>query len=60
MVVLEDNIHAYLGKDEVDIVHYCVNSHILEKKIYICNIMAKFLIYNNLMWSNKGQESKPF
>ena len=35
-MVLEDNIHTYLGKDEVDIAHYCVK-HILEKKIYICS-----------------------
>ena len=54
-MVLEDNIHTYLGKDEIDIAHYCVN-HILEKKIYICN--GEVLIYNNLIWSNKGV--KPF
>ena len=37
VMTMEDNIHTYLGKDEVDVALYCVN-HILEKrKIYICN-----------------------
>ena len=31
---MEDNIHTYLGKDEVNVALYCIN-YILEKKIYI-------------------------
>ena len=49
-MVIENNVHTYLGKNEVDVAQYCVN-HILDKKIYICN--GEVLIYNNLIWSNK-------
>ena len=48
---MEDNIHTHVSKDEVDVALYCVD-HILEKKIYICN--GEVLVYNNLIWSNKG------